>query len=126
LPRQLGVPQIVDQHPTLVTTETSQAGFYRLVPESGNEETGSEPGGTGDVFAVVPDPAETSDLAALTREQIDGRFAREPLHLTASQLSTEGLDRSRVQREWTEVLFWLLLLVCFGELAFAWYCNREV
>jgi len=123
----LGEPRIVGGHATITTTETSQAGFYRLIPESASaEETGSDTGTAGDLFAVVPDPAETADLMAMTRDQLDARFGREPLHLSAAQLSTEGLDRSRVQREWTETLFWVLLLLCFGELAFSWFCNREV
>jgi hypothetical protein len=126
LPRPLGIPQVVQQHPLLTTSDTSQAGFYRLVPEgSAAEETGGE-SGAGDLFAVAPDPAETADLTTLTEPQINERLSRPPVHLQATQLTTDGVDRSRVQREWTDFLLWLMLALCLGELAFSWYCNREV
>jgi hypothetical protein len=125
--QSLGVPRLIDQRPEITTTSTSRAGIYRILPETaGSEETSSDAGAISNIFAVVPDPSETADLTTLSKEQLSERFPRTPIFLAANQLTTEALDRSRIQREWSETMFWIVLVWCLGELAFSWFCNRSI
>ena len=125
-PQSLGTPAMYQQRLRLTTSATSKAGLYRIVPEGTQaEETGQDTSQV-DFFAVAPDPAETASLTTLTADELNERFSQKPVHLSTDSLVTGGLDRSRVQHEWTNNLWWLILFVCLGELVFGWYCNREV
>lgn len=124
--RPLGVPAARDNRLSLSTTLTQQAGVYRIVPESAQaEETGQE-GSQTDTFAVAPQPGETASLTTLNEEELKEKFGTAPVMLKTTVLDAGSALRSRIQHEWTGNLWWILLVICLGELAFSWWCNREV
>lgn len=125
-PQLLGTPTIQQHRLSLSTASTGKAGIYRIVPEGTQAEETGQDSGQVDLFAVVPDPVETASLATLTPDELAERFSHKPVQLSTDSLAHEGLDRSRVQHEWTPRLWWLILLLCLGELVFGWWCNREV
>lgn len=125
-PVALGQPTMSGDQPRLTTHHTHQAGIYRIIPEGNQAEETGQDSGQIDVFAVVPDVRETASLASLTEEELNEKFTQRPLLLDSKSISTGGLDRSRVQHEWTSSLWWVLLLFCVGELIYGWICNREL
>jgi hypothetical protein len=62
----------------------------------------------------------------LTEEDLKEKFGAAPVMLKTTALDAGGALRSRIQHEWTANLWWILLVMCLGELAFSWWCNREV
>lgn len=115
-----------DNRLSLSTTLTQQAGVYRIIPESTQAEENGQEGTQTDTFAVAPQPGETASLTTLTEEELKEKFGNVPVILK-TQYSTQAYAlRSRIQHEWTANLWWILLVMCLGELAFSWWCNREV
>lgn len=124
--RSLGQPTVNREQPRLTTNDTHRAGIYRIIPEGNQAEETGQDSGQVDVFAVVPDVRETASLATLSEEELAERFSQRPVLLNSQSITTVGMDRTRVQHEWTSILWWCLLLLCLGELIFGWHCNREL
>ncbi|MBL8822062.1 MAG: BatA domain-containing protein [Planctomycetia bacterium] len=112
--------------PRLVSQDIHQAGLYRMVLEGTQAEETSTDTGLVDMFAVVPDAAETASLSTMSEEELSSLFAEKPVILQTKSLQGTGPDRSRLLQEWTPSLWWWLFAWCLLELAFGWYCNREV
>lgn len=122
----LGSPHLKQNRLQLFTAHTNQAGVYRIIPEGVQAEETGQDSSLIDLFAIVPDANETANLATLSAEELQEKFTTAPVILATDSLSSTGHDRSRIQHEWTPRLWWLLLGVLAAELAFGWYCNREV
>lgn len=112
--------------PRLVSQDTHRAGLYRVVMEGTQAEETSTDAGLVDMFAVVPDAAETANLSTMSEEELSSLLAEKPVILQTKSLQGTEPDRSRLLQEWTPSLWWWLLAWCLLELAFGWYCNREV
>ncbi|MFO0814558.1 MAG: BatA domain-containing protein [Gemmatales bacterium] len=124
VPVQLGAATMKQDRVQVTTTSTSLAGVYRIVPEGVQaEETGES--SVADLFAIAPDALETANLATMTVEELREKFTTAPTILT-DDTGTGSQLRSRIQHEWTPLLWWVLLGLCMAELAFGWWCNREV
>lgn len=129
-----GSQQLIPFHQTessqsssrLISQDTHRAGLYRILLEGTQAEETSTDAGLIDMFAVVPDAAETANLSTMSEEELSRLFAEKPVILQTKSLQETGPDRSRLLQEWTPSLWWWLLAWCLLELAFGWYCNREV
>lgn len=136
---RLGLPTILLDRPLVTLDNMLAAGVYRLVAVKNTEEALdvlNDPllveqlkKGTatiGQPFAVAPDLAESSDLTALTDEQIDANLGFPVIHVTAGEDPATLTELDRTNREWT---IWLLLAVVgltLSESVLAWFCDRPI
>jgi hypothetical protein len=115
---RLGIPERLQDHLIVTTTDTPRAGIYQIAPAAGKEESESV------LFAVVPDLRESENLETLSDAQLDERLGFKPIHLTTGDDLSVFSGTERLKQEWTIWFLAAVLALALGETALAWFCGR--
>jgi hypothetical protein len=113
----LGPAKKEDGQGVVVASGLTRAGVYYLTTRENDL-------GDRTPFAVAPDLRESSDLEALSDEEIDRQLGFAPLHFTAVEGQEVVFTAARTNREWTVWALVLVLGVAVSESALAWFCGR--
>lgn len=102
----------------LASSDTSEVGEYRIVPERDKDAPGVR-------FVVTADPREAENLDAMDDAAIDSLLGFQPVHLATGIDGSSFTGTERTKNELTTYFLMALLFLAIGEMVWAWFCGRS-